>query len=146
MFIGGGSAGTAGGIKITTAFLMFMVVWSEVRGERDAVVLGRRVGTRVERQALSVAVLAAALICVGTIVLLSVTELPLSSALFEVISAFSTVGLSTGVTADLPPSAQLTLITLMYVGRVGTITVATALALRQRPKPLRYPEENPIVG
>jgi trk system potassium uptake protein TrkH len=146
MFIGGGSAGTAGGIKITTAFLMFMVVWSEVRGERDAVVLGRRVGTRVERQALSVAVLAAALICVGTIVLLSVTELPLSSALFEVISAFSTVGLSTGVTADLPPSAQLTLIILMYVGRVGTITVATALALRQRPRPLRYPEENPIVG
>jgi trk system potassium uptake protein TrkH len=146
MFIGGGSAGTAGGIKITTAFLMFMVVWSEVRGERDAVVLGRRVGTRVERQALSVAVLAAALICVGTIVLLSVTELPLSSALFEVISAFSTVGLSTGITADLPPSAQLTLIILMYVGRVGTITVATALALRQRPRPLRYPEENPIVG
>jgi trk system potassium uptake protein TrkH len=146
MFIGGGSAGTAGGIKITTAFLMFMVVWSEVRGERDAVVLGRRVGTRVERQALSVAVLAAALICVGTIVLLSVTKLPLSSALFEVISAFSTVGLSTGVTADLPPSAQLTLIILMYVGRVGTIAVATALALRQRPRPLRYPEENPIVG
>lgn len=146
MFIGGGSAGTAGGIKITTAFLMFMVVWSEVRGERDATVLGRRVGTRVERQALSVAVLAAALICVGTLVLLSVTDLPLSSVLFEVTSAFSTVGLSTGITADLPPAAQLTLIVLMYVGRVGTITVATALALRQRPRPLRYPEENPIVG
>ena len=146
MFIGGGSAGTAGGIKITTAFLMFMVVWSEVRGERDAVVFGRRVGTRIERQALSVGVLAAALISVATIILLSVTELPLSSVLFEVISAFSTVGLSTGITADLPPAAQLTLIVLMYVGRVGTITVATALALRQRPKPLRYPEENPIVG
>jgi trk system potassium uptake protein TrkH len=146
MFIGGGSAGTAGGAKITTIFLLFMVVWSEVRGERDATVMGRRIGTHVERQALAVTVLATSFIGVGTIILLSVTALPLSSVLFEVISAFSTVGLSTGITADLPPAAQLTLIALMYVGRVGTITVATALALRQRPRPLRYPEENPIVG
>ena len=146
MFIGGGSAGTAGGIKVTTFFLLFMVVWSEVRGERDATVMGRRISNRVERQALSVAVLAAFLIGVGTIILLSVTPLPLSSVLFEVISAFATVGLSTGVTADLPPTAQLTLIVLMYVGRVGTITVATALALSQCQKPFRYPEENPIVG
>ena len=83
---------------------------------------------------------------VGTVILLSVTPLPLSDALFETISAFSTVGLSTGITADLPPTAQLTLIVLMYVGRVGTITVATALALRDTRKPYRYPEENPIVG
>ena len=146
MFIGGGSAGTAGGIKVTTFVLLLMVVWSEIRGQRDAALMGRRIGYRVERQALSVAVLAAMFIGVGTVILLSVTPLPLSDALFETISAFSTVGLSTGITADLPPTAQLTLIVLMYVGRVGTITVATALALRDTRKPYRYPEENPIVG
>ena len=146
MFIGGGAAGTAGGIKVTTFVLLLMVVWSEIRGQRDAALMGRRIGYRVERQALSVAVLAAMFIGVGTVILLSVTPLPLSDALFETISAFSSVGLSTGITADLPPTAQLTLIVLMYVGRVGTITVATALALRDTRKPYRYPEENPIVG
>lgn len=146
MFIGGGSAGTAGGIKVTTFFLLLMVVWSEIRGQRDAELMGRRVGYRIERQALAVAVLASVLIGIGTVILLATTPLPLSSALFETISAFSTVGLSTGITADLPPVAQVTLIVLMYVGRVGTITVATALALAQTRRPYRYPEENPIVG
>ena len=146
MFIGGGSAGTAGGIKVTTFVLLLLIVWSEIRGERDAELMGRRVGFRVERQALTVGVLAGLLVATGTIVLLAVTPLPLSDVLFEAISAFSTVGLSTGITADLPPAGQLTLIVLMYVGRVGTITVATALALRQTRKPYRYPEENPIVG
>ncbi|MFC6478979.1 potassium transporter TrkG [Pseudomonas asuensis] len=65
---------------------------------------------------------------------------------FEAISAFATVGLSTGITADLPPVGQVVIIILMFVGRVGTITVATALALRSRNKPYRYPEERPIVG
>lgn len=146
MFIGGGSAGTAGGVKITTVFLLLVVVWSEVRGHRDAAVMGRRIGHRVERQALTVAVLASLFIGSGTVILLSVTHLPLADVLFEVISAFSTVGLSTGITADLPRSAQLTLVLLMYVGRVGTITFATALALREVRKPYRYPQENPIVG
>jgi trk system potassium uptake protein TrkH len=146
MFIGSGSAGTAGGIKVTTFFLLLIVVWSEIRGERDAEIMGRRVGNRVERQALAIAVLSALLIAVGTVILLSVTDFPLSDVLFEVISAFATVGLSTGITADLPPAGQLTIIVLMYVGRVGTITIATALALGEDRKTYRYPEENPIVG
>jgi len=146
MFIGGGSAGTAGGIKITTFVLVLLVVWSEIRGQRDATVMGRRIGNRVGRQALTVVVLASLLIGVGTIILLSVTDAPLSEVLFECISAFSTVGLSTGITGQMPVSGQLVLIVLMYVGRVGTITVATALALSQSRKPFRYPEENPIVG
>jgi trk system potassium uptake protein len=146
MFIGGGSAGTAGGIKVTTFFLLLIVVWSEIRGERDAEVFGRRVGNRVERQALAVGVLSGLLVAAGTVVLLSVTDFPLSDVLFEVISAFATVGLSTGITADLPPAGQLTIIVLMYVGRVGTITVATALALGEDRRSYRYPEENPIVG
>ncbi|MFB0613868.1 TrkH family potassium uptake protein [Aurantiacibacter poecillastricola] len=146
MFIGGGSAGTAGGIKITTFFVIFAIVLSEVRGRRDAGIFNRRFGPAVERQALSVAVMAAALILASTTYIASVSELALHDILFETVSAFATVGLSTGITAELPPGAQLVLIALMFVGRVGTITVATALALEARDRTYRFPEENVIVG
>ena len=146
MFIGGGSAGTAGGVKITTFFVLLAVVYSEVKGRRDASLFGRRFGYGIERQALTVFVAAATLIILASMYILAVTRLPMEQVLFETISAFSTVGLSTGITADLPPSALVVLCALMFVGRVGTITVATALALGAEPQPFRYPEENPIVG
>ncbi len=146
MFIGGGSAGTAGGIKVTTFFVLFAIVLSEILGRRDAGLFQRRFGHAVERQALSVTVLAASLIFTATIYIASISTLPLEAILFETISAFSTVGLSTGITANLPPTGQLVIIALMFVGRVGTITVATALALGRRERPYRYPEENLIVG
>lgn len=146
MFVGGGSAGTAGGIKVTTFLVLFAIVLSEVLGRRDAGLFQRRFGRAIERQALSVAVLAAALIFAATTYIASISEIALTDILFECISAFSTVGLSTGITADLPPSALVVLCILMFVGRVGTITVATALALGRRERPYRYPEENPIVG
>ena len=146
MFVGGGSAGTAGGIKVTTFLVLFAIVLSEVLGRRDAGLFQRRFGRAVERQALSVTVLAAALVFAVTTYIASISPLPLDDILFECISAFSTVGLSTGITADLPPSALIALCALMFIGRVGTITVATALALGGRERPYRYPEENPIVG
>jgi len=146
MFIGGGSAGTAGGIKVTTFVVLFAIMLSEIRRRRDAGLFQRRFGRAVERQALSVTILAAALIFTGTTYIASISSLPLDDILFECISAFSTVGLSTGITADLPPSGQVVIIALMFIGRVGTITVATALALGNRDRPYRYPEENPIVG
>lgn len=146
MFIGGGSAGTAGGIKLTTFLLLGFVVWSEIRGHRDVNVFGRRISQQVQRQALAVVLLALSAIGAGTLILLSVTEFSLDQVLFEVISAFATVGLSTGITAQLPPTAQVVIIVLMFVGRVGTITVATALALNRQPLPYRFAEERPIVG
>ena len=146
MFIGGGSAGTAGGIKITTFAVLLAIVLSEVMRRRDAGVFQRRFGHAIERQALTVIVLAGTLIFSATVYLSMVTPLAFEDLLFETISAFSTVGLSTGVTADLPPSGQFVIIALMFIGRVGTITVATALALGGAPKAYRYPEENPIVG
>lgn len=146
MFVGGGSAGTAGGIKITTFVVLLAVVLSEVARRRDAGLFRRRFGQAIARQALSVAVLAGTLVFAATIFLSMVTPLALEDILFEVISAFSTVGLSTGITAQLPPSGQLVIIALMFIGRVGTITVATALALGAQKRPYRYPEENPIVG
>lgn len=146
MFIGGGSAGTAGGIKITTALLLGVIVVAQIRGSADANVFGRRIGADAQRQALSVVMLGMAMIFIATLLILASTDLPLSPVLFEVVSAFGTVGLSTGITADLPPLAQSVLIVLMFTGRVGTITLATALAMRSRQIRFRYPEERPIVG
>ena len=146
MLIGGGSAGTAGGIKVTTFLLLGFVVWAEIRGRSDVTAFRRRICPDVQRQALAVVLLAVGVVGVATLAILSLTTLPLDRVLFEVISAFATVGLSTGITADLPPAAQTILIGLMFVGRVGTITVAAALALRTRHVPFRYPEERPIVG
>ena len=146
MFIGGGSAGTAGGIKVTTFFLLAFVIWSEVRGERETNVAHRQIGGSTVRQALTVVLLALAVIAVGTMVILLATDHPLDVVLFETISAFATVGLSTGITPQLPASADITLMLLMFVGRVGTITVASALALKSRHRHFHLPEERPVIG
>lgn len=146
MMVGGGSAGTAGGIKVTTFIILGLVVWAEVRAEQDTTAFGRRVSSEVQRQALTVVLLAVAVVVTGTLVLLSVSDLELNVVLFEAISAFATVGLSTGITAKFPATGQFVLVLLMFIGRVGTITVATALALQGKQRPYRYPEERPIVG
>jgi potassium uptake TrkH family protein len=146
MFIGGGSAGTSGGIKVTTFFLLAFVIWAEVRGRREVTVGRRTIDESTHRQALTVALLGVAFVAAGTLALLALTEHPLDRVLFEATSAFATVGLTTGITPTLPPGAQLVVVMLMYVGRVGTVTVASALALSQRPRLYRYPKERPIVG
>jgi trk system potassium uptake protein len=146
MMIGGGSAGTAGGIKVTTFLVLGFVVWAEIRGEPDVCAFGRRVSRDVQRQALAVVLLAVGFAAAGTLALLTVSDLALHDALFEAVSAFASVGLSTGVTAGLPPAGHAILVVLMFLGRVGTITVATGIALQSRQRPYRYPEERPIVG
>lgn len=146
MFVGGGSASTAGGIKVTTFVLLGYVIWSELRGEPETTVAHRRISSETQRHALSVALLGVGAVMVGTMVILVLTELPLQEVMFEAISAFSTVGMTTGVTAQLPPGALGVLMVLMFVGRVGTITVGSALALNTGRRHHRLPEERPIVG
>jgi len=146
MFIGGGSASTAGGIRVTTFFLLGLAVWAEVSGNRDTVAFGRRIPGQSLRLALTVVLMALTLLAVGTLALLSVTDFPLQDVLFEAISASFTVGLSTGITGQMPPAGQAILVGLMFVGRVGLVTLATALALRGHSRLYRYPEERPIIG
>ncbi|MGC1164669.1 MAG: potassium transporter TrkG [Solirubrobacterales bacterium] len=146
MFIGGGPAGTAGGIKVTTFAILAFVILAEVRGDPVVHVHNRRIAPETQRQALSVALLAILLIILSTIALLTLSGETMDRVLFEAVSAFSTVGLSTGITAELPGAGQFILIALMFLGRVGTITFASALALRSRPILYRLPEERPIVG
>ncbi|GAA3705398.1 potassium transporter TrkG [Zhihengliuella alba] len=146
MFIGGGSAGTAGGIKITTFLILAFAIWNEVRGHDQVLVGARAISSSVQRQALSVALMGVGSVLLGTVALLALTDHDLESVLFECVSAFATVGLSTGITGDLPATGELVLIGLMFMGRVGTITIAAALALRTRRLLYRLPEERPIIG
>ncbi|MEU2006688.1 TrkH family potassium uptake protein [Rhodococcus sp. NPDC019627] len=146
MFIGGGSGGTAGGIKVTTFALLLFAIVAEVRGDRSVTIFDRRIAPRAQRQALSVALIGVALVMLPTIVLLAGTAFDLNVLLFEVVSAFATVGLSTGITAQLPVWGQLILIGLMYLGRIGSITLVSALAARQRDRRYELPEERPFIG
>lgn len=146
MFIGGGSAGTAGGIKVTTFAVLAFVVFAEIRGEPSVHAFRRRIPAAVQRQALAVALLGVGLVATATVTLLALTDLSLEVLLFEVCSAFGTVGLTTGITAQLPVAGQLVLIALMLIGRLGPIVLASALALRARRRRYELPEERPIVG
>jgi trk system potassium uptake protein TrkH len=146
MFIGGGSAGTAGGIKVTTFILLFFVIYAEVRGERDVNAIDRRIGERAQRQALTVALLSIGVIATSTLFLLAISDFTTSEVLFETVSAFATVGLSTGITADLPAAGQVVLVILMFIGRLGPITLVSALALRERQLRYTLPEGRPLIG
>jgi potassium uptake TrkH family protein len=146
MFIGGGSAGTAGGLKVTTVIVLFLVIVAEVRGDDDVIAFDRRIEHRIVRQATTVALLGVAAVGGSTILLSALTNLPLRDVTFEATSAFATVGLSTGITGDLGDPAQLVLVLLMFVGRLGPITLVSALALRERNRRYRFPEGAPLIG
>ena len=146
LFIGGGPAGTAGGIKVTTFGVLFFILLAEIRGDGVVNVFGKRLSRAVHRQAIAVVLLAVAVIVLATIILLLLTPHDLEDALFESVSAFATVGLSTGITASLPPAGQVVLVIVMFVGRLGPITFATAMALRQREILYQFPKERPIIG
>jgi Trk-type K+ transport system membrane component len=146
MFVGGGTASTAGGIKVTTLAVLFLAVVAEARGDSDVEVFGRRIPEGTLRLAVTVLLVGATVVLLATLALQSITGQSLDIVLFEVISAFATCGLSAGLTADLPDSGKYLLTALMFVGRTGTTTLAAALALRERRRMFRLPEERPIVG
>ncbi|WP_296773325.1 potassium transporter TrkG [Varibaculum sp.] len=146
MFIGGGSASTAGGIKVSTLAVMILAIIAEARGDRDVEAFHRRIPPSVVRLSVAVTGLGAIIVVTAIFFLLSVTDYSMDVIGFEVISAFATVGLSTGITPDLPIIGKYSLVILMFAGRTGTMTVAAALALRERRRVIRMPEERPIIG
>ena len=146
MFVGGGSASTAGGIKVTTLAVMVLAIVAEARGDRDAEAFGRRIPREALQVAIAVSLVSATIVLVASLALLAITGLALDVVLFEVVSAFATCGLSTGITGDLPDAGKYVLTAVMFIGRTGTMTLAAALALRSRRRVIRYPEERPIIG
>lgn len=146
MFVGGGSASTAGGIKVTTLAVMILAIVAEARGDRDVEAFGRRVPREALQVAIAVTLVSATVVLVACLLLLAITSWTLDRVLFEVVSAFSTTGLSTGLTGQLPVAGKYIVTVLMFIGRVGTMTFAAALALRNRRRVIRLPEERPLIG
>ena len=146
MFVGGGSASTAGGIKVTTIAVLFLAAYAEARGYKDMQVFERRIPNEVLRVAVSVLIWGATIVLISATAIMHITGKPLDTVLFEVISAFGTCGLSTGLSAELPDSGKYILAATMWAGRVGTVTMAAAVAATSRSRMFKYPEERPIVG
>ncbi|WOF23588.1 potassium transporter TrkG [Microbacterium betulae] len=146
MFVGGGSASTAGGIKVTTLAVLALSVWSEAKGRRSVEVFGRRIPSDVQRVAVAVVAWSATIVALSTILIAQITKAPLAEVLFDVISAFATVGLTTGLTSDLPDPAVYILAVTIFMGRVGTVTLAAAVAATSRTQHYALPVERPIVG
>lgn len=149
MFIGGSPGSTAGGIKTTTMALIFMTILSVTKGNEDTVIFQRRISRDATTRAISILGIAITLVAV-VITLLTVTE-PNGSFLqimFETFSAFGTVGLSIGLTTKLSMVGKVILSLTMFIGRLGVLTIAFAMARKQKEASLniKFPEEKINVG
>lgn len=155
MIIGGCPGSTAGGIKATTAGVMFATAGARLLGRPTVNLFGRGVPVEAIGKATTVFTLAILTVIIGVIVLAAFEvgshphpeQLHWSlGLLFEVVSALGTVGLSTGITSELTPAGKIVLIVLMFVGRLGPLTMAVAISRRSRPVRLRYAEEAVMIG
>jgi trk system potassium uptake protein TrkH len=150
MFVGAAPVSTGGGIKVTTLALIFLIFISQLRGREDVSAFGRRVPGSLISKSLTVLSLATLLVGLATLALMVSDDLPFLTALFEVTSAFGTVGLSTGpapgLAAQLSPFGKLLLMVVMFAGRVGPITLVLALSERPRRRGYTFPEEEIAIG
>jgi trk system potassium uptake protein TrkH len=147
MFIGGASGSTAGGIKITTFAILLFTIISTARGRSFTEAFGRRVTAEVVARALSVALLAVAIVFAGTLALeVTGAEGTFIQIAFETVSAFGTVGHTTGITPALGESSLIVLVFAMFVGRLGPLTLVLALSARARPVPYRPAVETIRIG
>ena len=149
MFIGGASASVAGGITVNSFGALFVAMVSHVRGRIYPEAFGRRIAHGSIMRALAVVGLSSSAVLISTIVM-SIAErgsdTVFSNLLFEAVSAFAVVGYSTGITPDLSVVSKLVLITTMFVGRLGVLTLAQALLTREHHPVVRYSEEVIKVG
>ena len=150
MMIGASSASTGGGMKTTTVVLLLLSAWAVISGRAETAVMGRRIPRDLILRALAVAMVTL-LICLGATLALTVTEggePAFIDLLFEAASAVATVGVSSAGTSGLSSAGRMILIPVMYIGRVGPLTLAFALAKRRgsRGGGLRFPEERVMIG
>lgn len=147
MFIGASPGSTGGGIKTTTAGLLTAATWTLFRGKEDVELFERRIDKSIIYKAFALVFVASALVIFVTMMLaIHEPDKPFLALLFDVVSGFGTVGLTTGITPTLTTPSKLWLILTMFAGRVGPVTLALALALRQRRAMLQYPEGKVIIG
>jgi trk system potassium uptake protein TrkH len=146
MFVGGASGSTAGGIKVNTVGLIIATIWSSIRGKEYPGAFNREFMNQQIFRALAVIVLSLTFVSL-VVFLLTITEgFRFLALLFETVSAFGTVGLSTGITPSLSLPGRLLITLTMFVGRLGPLTLTLALVRRQQPARFRYPREIVRIG
>ncbi len=147
MFIGGASGSTAGGIKVNTFTTLFATIIASLRGQEHVHLFGREVAWSQVNRALTVALLSIAIVFSVIVALLATNNIEATDVIFEAFSAFGTTGLSTGITGTLNGAGQVILIITMFIGRVGPLTLALALATRfSTGERIRYPEADIQIG
>jgi trk system potassium uptake protein TrkH len=146
MFVGGSSGSTAGGIKVQTFSILFCAIVSTVRGTEEVEAFGRRVPLPYVFRALAVALLSVASIFLAFFLLNATESAGSLGVMFETISAFATVGLSTGITPDTSEMGRVILIVAMFTGRLGPLTLVLALASREHARTYHRPEEGVRIG
>ncbi len=146
MFIGAGPGSTGGGVKVTTIVVLLLAGLAIFKGRKEVRLFERTVPHTIVYRALTTMLFSMILVLVGTFLLASLESFSMLHIMFEVTSAFATVGLSMGITPELSTPSKMVLIVLMYAGRVGMITFIGSLALRYRRKDrINYPEGHIIV-
>ncbi len=146
MFIGASPGSTGGGIKTTTFAVLVLSIVGMFKGTRDLSIFNRRIPNSNSREATSLIVLSAMIIFILLFVLLLIEPFAFEDLMFEAVSAFGTVGLSTGITPLLTTLGKLLITTLMYVGRIGPLTLIYAFAVKQSAVNLGYAEEKIAIG
>jgi trk system potassium uptake protein TrkH len=147
MFIGASPGGTGGGIKTTTLRVLTSCTKAILQGKEEVLLYDRKISLNLVLKAVAVLIGSASTVIISTILIaLTDSEIPFIKIFFEVVSAFATVGLSTGITATISTAAKLILIATMYVGRVGILLLMSALLGDPKPTRIHYPEENLLVG
>lgn len=146
MFIGAGSSSTGGGIRVTTFAVIILICGAAFTGHRDVTVFRRRIPRRIQMTAISVTTSCLSLVAIASMALMFVTDCSLGDAVFETCSAFSLGGYSVGVVSAGNPASQFILAATMIIGRLGPMTIAYSISRPLAPEPIRYPQENVIVG
>lgn len=146
MFIGGSPGSTSGGIKTTTFAVIFATIHSIGRGKDEVVLFNRQMDPDLIKRALALFFVSSAIVVIATMCICINESFSFMSILFEVVSAFATVGLSTGITPALSSVSKIILISIMLIGRVGVATFTFALALKSRKTSIHYPAEKISIG
>lgn len=145
MFIGAGSASTGGGIKLTTFIVIIFAVLTFLRGKNEVTVLKRTIRTGIILRALAIATISMLLVFTGVMLLAMTEKAPFLTILFEVVSAFGTVGLSMGLTFKLTLIGKIIIICVMFLGKIGPLTLAFSIA-RPDKSNIRYPDGDLFTG
>jgi trk system potassium uptake protein TrkH len=146
MFVGGAAGSTAGGIKVNTFGMLIATIWSTIRGKEHAGAFGREFANQQIHRALALVMLALTLIFIVVFVLTVTEKFGFLNLLFETVSAFGTVGLSTGITPDLSVAGRLIITAMMFIGRLGPLILVLYLAQRQQPSTHRFPHDEVRIG